>query len=143
MPHHAMELRVFYEDTDAVGVMYHARYLSFAERGRTEAMRAFGAPVSGLLEQHGLSFLVSDLRIAYRRALHLDDLVTVTTSLSRLGAVRCRLRQTIGCVGTVGADMEVTLACIRVSDLRPARIPSPWRDVLERLGSAGDEQFVA
>ena len=143
MPRHDAEFRVYYEDTDAGGVMYHATYLAFAERGRTEAMRSLGAPVAALLNDFGLGFFVSDLRIAYRRPVHLDDLVQVTTWLQSLGGARARLRQSLTCEGTVAADLEVTLACIRVADNKPARIPPLWRGVLERLVSDAAEQFVS
>ncbi|WP_428391382.1 YbgC/FadM family acyl-CoA thioesterase [Lichenicoccus sp.] len=143
MPRHDAEFRVYYEDTDAGGVMYHAKYLAFAERGRTEAMRSLGAPVSDLLDNFGLGFFVSALRIAYRRPVRLDELVRVTTWLQSLGGARCRLRQSITCEGTVAADLEVTLACIRVADNKPARIPPLWRGVLGGLVSDAAEQFVS
>ena len=141
MPHHDLAIRVYYEDTDSGGVMYHAQYLAFAERARTEAMRALGAPVSDLLRSHGLAFLVSELRIAYRRPLLLDDLVTVRTALRELGAARARLRQSFSCKGASSADLDVTLACVRMSDGRPSRIPLLWRDVLGSLVSPDAEQF--
>jgi acyl-CoA thioester hydrolase len=143
MPRHDVAIRVYYEDTDSGGVMYHAQYLAFAERGRTEAMRSLGAPVSALLREHGLGFFVSDLRIAYRRPVRLDDLVVVTTWLRELGAARARLRQCLSCDGAVSANLDVTLACVRVGDQKPARIPSLWRDVLGGLVSAESEQFVS
>ena len=143
MPRHDIAFRVYYEDTDAGGVMYHANYLAFAERGRTEAMRSLGAPVSDLLADCGLGFFVSDVRISYRRPVRLDDLVMVTTWLRELGGARCRLRQSLTCNGAVAADLEVELACIRVADLKPARIPPLWRDVLCDLVSPGTEQFVS
>ncbi len=143
MPRHDIAFRVYYEDTDAGGVMYHAKYLAFAERGRTEAMRSLGAPVSDLLRDHGIGFFISDVRISYLRPVRLDDLVTVTTWLRELGGARCRLRQSLTCDGWVAANLEVTLACIRVADNKPARIPPLWRDVLGGLVSGEAEQFVS
>jgi acyl-CoA thioester hydrolase len=143
VPHHDLSIRVYYEDTDSGGVMYHAQYLAFAERARTEAMRALGAPVSDLLRDHGLGFVLSDLRIAYRRPLRLDDLVTVTTVLRDLGAARARLRQSFCSNGVASAELEVTLACVRVPDHRPARIPARWREVLGRLDDKEPEQFLS
>ena len=143
MPRHDIAFRVYYEDTDAGGVMYHAKYLAFAERGRTEAMRSLGAPVNELLADFGIGFFVGDLRISYRRPLRLDDLVTVTTWLRELGGARCRLRQSLTCQGALAASLEVTLACIRVIDHKPARIPPLWRGVLEGLVSDEAEQFAS
>ncbi len=143
MPRHDVAFRVYYEDTDAGGVVYHAQYLAFAERGRTEAMRSLGAPVAALREEFGLGFVVRDVQISYRRPVRLDDLLTVTTWLRELGGARLRMRQSLTCNGAVAADMEVELACIRVVDLKPARIPPLWRDVLCDLVSPGTEQFVS
>ncbi len=143
MPRHDVDFRVYYEDTDAGGVVYHAQYLAFAERGRTEAMRSLGAPVAALREEFGLGFVVRDVRISYRRPVRLDDLLTVTTWLRELGGARLRMRQSLSCNGAVAAELEVELACIRVADLKPARIPPLWRDVLCDLVSPRTEQFVS
>ncbi len=139
MRRHDIAFRVYYEDTDAGGVVYHARYLAFAERGRTEAMRFLGAPVSALEADFGLGFFVRNLQISYRSPVRLDDLVTVTTWLRGLGGARLRMRHRITANEAVAADLEVELACIRIADLRPARIPQRWRDVLGRLVSGDSE----
>ena len=143
MPRHDVAFRVYYEDTDAGGVMYHASYLAFAERGRTEAMRSLGAPVADLLNGFGIGFFVAEVKISYLRPVRLDDLVMVTTWLRELGGARCRLRQSLTCKGAVAANLEVTLACIRVADNKPARIPPLWRGVLAALVSDESEQFVS
>lgn len=143
MPRHDISFRIYYEDTDAGGVVYHAKYLAFAERGRTEAMRWLGAPVSALQADFGLGFFVRDLRITYRSPVRLDDLVTVTTWLREMTGARLRMRHSVTANGLVAADLDVELACIRVADLRPARIPQLWRDVLGGLVSAETEPFVS
>jgi acyl-CoA thioester hydrolase len=143
MSRHDVTFRVYYEDTDAGGLMYHAKYLAFAERGRTEAMRSLGAPVAALADAFGLGFVVRDLQIRYRRPVRPDDLVTVTTWLRELGAARCRLWQSLSCDHAVAAELEVELTCIRIADFRPARIPPLWRDVLGGLVSPEGEQFVS
>ena len=143
MPRHDITFRVYYEDTDAGGVMYHAKYLAFAERGRTEAMRSLGAPVAALFDDFGLGFVVRDLSIRYHRLVRPDDLVTVTTWLSELGGARCRLRQSLACRDEVAAELKVELACIRMADFKPSRIPPLWREVLGGLISAKSEQFVS
>ena len=143
MARHDITFRVYYEDTDAGGVMYHAKYLAFAERGRTEAMRSLGAPVADLLDKFGLGFVVRDLSIRYHRLVRPDDLLTVTTWLSELGGARCRLRQSLSCNDAVAAELKVELACIRMNDFKPSRIPPLWRDVLGALVSSKSEQFVS
>jgi acyl-CoA thioester hydrolase len=99
--------------------------------------------VSDLQADFGLGFFVRDLQIRYRSPVRLDDLVTVTTWLRELGGARLRMRQSVTANGSVAADLEVELACIRVADQRPARIPQLWRDVLGCLVSAESEQFVS
>ncbi|MBB2200044.1 YbgC/FadM family acyl-CoA thioesterase [Gluconacetobacter tumulisoli] len=130
---HGITFRIYYEDTDAGGVVYHARYLAFAERARTEAIRGLGQPVSALLEDYGLAFVVQHAAIGYRQSLRLDDLVTVTTRLTELGSASCRLEQLFLLGRTRCAEMDIRLACIRVSDGRPARFPPLWRDLLGGL----------
>jgi len=143
MPRHDADFRVYYEDTDAGGVMYHAQYLALAERGRTEAMRSLGAPVAELIRDFGLGFVVRDVRISYRRPVRLDDLVTVSTWLRELGGASMRMRQSLKCNKQVAADLEVELACIRVANFRPARIPALWRNVLSGLVNPDAEQFLS
>lgn len=130
MPSHEVRFRVYYEDTDAGGVMYHARYLAFAERARSEALRDAGASAASLAERHGIVFAVRRLSAEYLRPLRLDDLVTITTESLELRSASARLRQTLAANDTVAAVLEVTLAAIRVPDMRPMRIPEPWASLL-------------
>ncbi len=132
MPAHRCAFRVYYEDTDAGGVMYHAQYLAFAERGRSEALREAGVPATTLLEGHGIAFVVRRLQAEYLRPLRLDDLVTVETVLLERRAASLRLRQTLS-AATVAAILDVTVATVRVADLRPVRLPEPWTTVLDGL----------
>ena len=123
---HEAHFRVYYEDTDAGGVMYHAQYLAFAERARSEALRDAGATAASLAERHGIVFVVRRLSIEYLRPLRLDDLVTVTTTLVSRGGASLRLAQTLAADGLPRATLDVTLATIRASDGRPVRLPEPW-----------------
>ncbi|MFT8676175.1 MAG: YbgC/FadM family acyl-CoA thioesterase [Acetobacter sp.] len=134
---HTMDLRVYYEDTDAGGIMYHARYLAFAERARTEAIRSRGMPASELLREYGLVFIVRDARLSYRAPLRLDDVATLTTRLMTLGAASCTLEQIVTRGSDLCATVEVGLACVRAADGRPARFPPPWRALLQKL-AVGD-----
>ncbi len=134
MPPHRASFRVYYEDTDAGGVMYHARYLAFAERARSEALRDAGVPAALLAERHGIVFAVRRLSVEYLRPLRLDDLVTVTTEPLERRAASARLRQMLIADAGPAATLELTLAAIRMRDLRPVRIPEPWADVLRPAG---------
>ena len=138
MPAHRCAFRVYYEDTDAGGVMYHAQYLAFAERGRSEALREAGVPATALLERHGIAFVVRRLQAEYLRPLRLDALVTVETVLAERRAASLRLRQTLSAQTPsagdgVAAVLDVTVATVRLADLRPVRLPEPWATVLDGL----------
>lgn len=137
MVQHNIDFRIYYEDTDAGGVVYHARYLGLAERARTEAIRAQGRSASDLLADYGLAFVVRQATIDYRAPLRLDDIVRVTTRLTELGAASCRLWQEFHRVedgaGTGCGTLDVRLACVRAADGRAARFPPPWRDLLRAL----------
>ena len=118
-------IRVYWEDTDAGGVVYHGSYLRFLERGRSEWLRALGLDQSRLKDERGLVFVVSAVSLSFRRPARLDDELLVGCSLSsRLGA-SLRFAQTI----TRGPDAELVLeadvqvACVSASLFRPRPIP--------------------
>ena len=127
---HTLEIRVYYEDTDAGGIVYHARYLAFAERARTEAMRSGGASHDELATQHGLIFVVRHAEMDYLRPARLDDLLVVTTQTVALGGASIVVRQTFAVGERPIGVLQVKLACIRHADGRPARIPERWRTAL-------------
>ena len=127
---HTHPIRVYYEDTDAGGIVYHARYLAFAERARTEAMRAAGAPHDELATRHGLIFVVRRVEMDYLRPARLDDLLVVTTQTVALGGASLKLRQSFASGGRQLGVLQAKLACIRQSDGRPARIPLRWHKAL-------------
>ena len=127
---HRHEIRVYYEDTDAGGIVYHARYLAFAERARTEAMRAGGAAHDELATRHGLIFVVRRAEMDYLRPARLDDQLVVTTRTVALGGASLRVRQDCAVGESPIGVLQVKLACIRQADGRPARIPDPWRGAL-------------
>ena len=104
--------RVYYEDTDAGGVVYHARYLAFAERARTEALRDAGVPHDELATQHGLIFVVRRVEMDYWRPARLDDLLVVTTQTVALGGASLTVRQGFA-VGDVRiGTLQAKLACV-------------------------------
>lgn len=133
MTSHRIDFRVYYEDTDAGGVVYHARYLAFAERARTEAIRSFGMAASDLLRDYGLAFVVRQATLDYLMPARLDDVLSIETRLVDLKAASCTLEQGIYRDEDLLVPLSVRLACIRVEDGRPARFPPSWRDLLTRL----------
>ena len=122
---HTHAVRVYYEDTDAGGVVYHARYLAFAERARTEALRDAGAPHAALMAGHGLAFVVRRAEMDYLRPARLDDVLDIVTGPWVLGGARVTVAQRIERSGQPLVTLRVVLAAVG-ADGRPARIPSRW-----------------
>jgi acyl-CoA thioester hydrolase len=129
---HRYAIRVYYGDTDAGGVVYHANYLRYAERARTEALRDLGCPHADMVDQFGVMFMVRGLEVDYERGARLDDSLTVDTDVLEVGGVTVRLLQTIRNKDGVCATLAVRLACVRLEGNKPGRIPPLWR---ERLGA--------
>jgi acyl-CoA thioester hydrolase len=131
---HLYYFRVYYEDTDAGGVVYHANYLRFAERARTEALRDAGVPHAEMAEQHGLIFMVRRTNLDYLAPGRLDDALVVATRCVALGAATVELEQTVRhCDGLVLVVCRLQLACLRAADFRPKRIPPRWRSALRHM----------
>ena len=135
MKAHRYPVRVYYEDTDAGGIVYHANYLRFAERGRTEALRDLGVPHAEMSALHGLFFMVRRIKVDYLAPARLDDSLVVETKTLAVGGATVELRQDVVRAGdeVLLARIELQLVCGRISDQRPARIPSRWREAMLRL----------
>ena len=133
---HAYTLRVYYEDTDAGGVVYHASYLRFAERARTEALRDLGIPHAALVARFALMFVVRRIKVDYLRPARVDESLTVTTESLAVGGASVVLRQEVrGGAGTC-AVLEVQLACVPPNGDKPARLPAEWRRALVAMRDA-------
>lgn len=139
---HFYAVRVYYEDTDAGGIVYHANYLRFAERARTEALRAMGVPHAEMVGQFNLMFVVRRIEVDYQRPARLDDSLTVVTESLRVGGASLLLRQDVRGRSGACALLKVDLACVRLGDNRPGRIPPRWRDALSAMRDAGAGQRV-
>jgi acyl-CoA thioester hydrolase len=126
---HRFPVRIYYEDTDFSGNVYHAAYLKFFERGRTEFLRERGIHHSELAEQ-GIAFAVRSMEISYDGAARIDDQLTVTTEVAALTGVRLTLTQAILRDGVVLTRANVVVVAIKTSG-GPARMP---KDLLERFG---------
>lgn len=126
---HTMKLRVYYEDTDAGGIVYHANFLKFAERGRTEMMRALGFAHSEIAAETGIVFTVRRVAADYLLPARLDDLLRVETRIVEIGGARLRLDQRVRRDGVLLASLDITVACIG-PDGRPRRIPPALRAAL-------------
>jgi len=133
---HAYTLRVYYEDTDAGGVVYYANYLRFAERARTEALRDLGIPHAALVARYGLMFVVRRVKVDYLRPARLDASLTVVTEPLAVGGASVLLRQEVRDGTFCCAVLEVQLACVPPNGDKPARLPPPWRSALTGMRDA-------
>lgn len=124
-------VRIYYEDTDAGGIVYHASYLRFAERGRSEWLRENGLiKNSELLGKHGFHFVVRHITIDYLAPAHLDDLLHVETSVVDLGNASFTMQQQIMRDGLMIADLKVVLVCINAGG-KAVRVPDVLRNIFE------------
>lgn len=135
---HRYSFRAYYEDTDAGGVVYHANYLRYAERARTEALRDAGIPHAELVANHGVMFMVHRAEIDYVRPAMLDDLLIVETETVEVGGATVTLRQVVRGPNGICADLRIKLACVRIDGNKAARIPSRWRDAMSVLHDDDD-----
>src|ERR1700760_681040 len=127
---HRYDVRVYYEDTDAGGVAYHASYLRFAERARTEALRAAGIPHAELLEGFTLMFVVRRMEVDYLRPARLDESLTVVTEMLEVGGASVTVRQDVRGPEGSCAVLTARLACVKPGAGKPGRLPQRWRSVL-------------
>lgn len=116
-------VRVYYEDTDAGGVVYYANYLKFIERARTEWLRAGGFEQTDLAEQHGVAFVVRSAAIDYLKPARFNDSLQVTVELIKVGAGHIDLVQRVMRADELLARAAVKIACIGLRSFRPVRIP--------------------
>ncbi|MFP4098549.1 MAG: tol-pal system-associated acyl-CoA thioesterase [Alphaproteobacteria bacterium] len=120
---HKVNYRVYYEDTDAGGIVYHARYLHFAERGRTELLRSVGYENQKLHDELGLVFVVRNMDIHFQATSRLDDLLSVETCITEIKNSSFRMRQQIMRDDQNIVGLDVLLVCVSVKDYKPIRMP--------------------
>ncbi len=117
-----LTVRVYYEDTDAGGIVYHAAYLRFAERGRTEFVRKLGIDQQQLRAETGSGFVVTSLTIDYLKPAFLDDNLTITTEIERIRPASVNFKQTVARESQIIAHLKVRVACLD-GDGRLTRLP--------------------
>jgi len=132
---HALPLRVYYEDTDFSGVVYHASYLRFLERGRTEFIRALGIDQADLHAADGFAFVVRRMTIDWLRPARMDDCISIETRPLALKGASLELAQRVLRGGEV--LLEATVLVVGVAGGRPVRLPADLRRRLETATSAG------
>jgi acyl-CoA thioester hydrolase len=124
-------VRVYYQDTDAGGIVYHANYLNFAERARAEALRAMGIPHVEMVRQFGVMFVVRRIAMDYQRPARLDEELRIETQVIAVGGATANLRQDFWRDSDSLAVLEVGLGCARPETGRAVRMPAPWRTRLQ------------
>jgi acyl-CoA thioester hydrolase len=129
---HRFAVRVYFEDTDAGGVVYHASYLRFMERARSDMLRLLAIDQRGALEGGEGVYMVAALAIRYRLPGKLDDALVVGSRLSEIRAASCLVHQRVMRDGEVLTEADVTVAFI-ASDGKPRRQPRAWVEKFERL----------
>lgn len=128
---YSFPVRVYFENTDAGGVVYHAEYLRFLERARTEWLRHLGFDHQALARIHRIVFVVSAIAADFVKPARLDDMVAVSVKLETLGKVRSVFEQEIRREGEVLVKAKVTVACLNGQSFKPAEIPEPLRRKME------------
>ena len=129
---HRFALRAYYEDTDLSGVVYHANYLRWFERARSDLVRLIGIDQRAAQERGEGTYAVLDLAIRYRAPARLDDAVLIETTAEELGAASCRLLQRAFRDETLLAEMRVKVGFVG-PDGRPKRQPPEWRAGFARM----------
>lgn len=127
-------VRVYYEDTDAGGVVYYANYLAYMERARTEWLRALGFEQPQLAASHGVLFVVRSVAIDYLRPSRFNDSLQVTVEVVNVGGSRIRFLQRVLRDDEDIARAEVDVVCVDTGSLRPARMPREMREKMETTG---------
>ncbi len=126
---HVWPVRVYYEDTDAAGIVYYANYLRFAERARTEMLRSIGGEHRALLDSHGLVFAVRRCTADYLVPARLDDSLEVRSRLLEVGGASMTAEQVVCREAEILVRMEVRLACMGRNG-RAIRMPASVRSAL-------------
>ncbi len=124
-------LRVYYEDTDAAGVVYYANYLKFLERARTEWLRALGFELPEIERDFRRVFVVRHVSIDFFQPARLGDALAATVAITEAGRSRLRLQQEVRRGEDVLVRAQVTLACLDTLRWRPAAMPEPLSSALE------------
>jgi acyl-CoA thioester hydrolase len=125
----SLPVRVYFQDTDAGGVVYHANYLNFMERTRTEWLRSHGYSNAGLMKEFGVVFVVRSMKLDYLKPALLDDLLEVTAQVKDVGRSRITLLQSVRRASEsqteaeVLTEAEVHLVCVSLESFKPVSVP--------------------
>jgi acyl-CoA thioester hydrolase len=116
-------VRVYYQDTDAGGVVFHAQYLAFMERARSELLNANGIDLARFVERHGVLFVVHEIHVKYHLPARLNDLLSVSAEVGKMGRASFVFRQTVERGAELLVEADVSLALVDRNRMKPARMP--------------------
>ncbi len=126
---YALPIRVYFQDTDAGGVVFHASYVNFLERARTEWLRdCYGYSNAGLMKEFGVVFVVRSLKLDYLKPALLDDLLSVTAEIKETGRTRVALLQNVMRGEEVLMEAEIHLVCVSLENFKPVGVPDVLRN---------------
>ena len=125
-------MRIYWEDTDAAGIVFYANYLKFFERARTEWLRSLGFGQEALRTDAGIAFVVSETRLRYRRPARLDDVIDVSVAVAHLGQASLEIAQEARRADELLADGTIRIGCVELGTFRPCRIPNEIRLSIHR-----------
>ncbi len=124
---HKMDLRIYYQDTDAGGIVYHSNYLDYAERARSEFLREVGLPVNVLLERD-VAFVIKKAELTYKSPARLDDLLTVHTSIGEIRGASMVMHQIVKRGDTDLVDIVLQVVFVSPKTMAPIRIPANLKE---------------
>jgi acyl-CoA thioester hydrolase len=127
----SIPVRVYYQDTDAGGVVFHGQYLSFMERARTELLNEAQIDLARFAEEKGILFLVHELKVKYHLPARLNDLLGVTAEVATIGRASMRFRQRVERGAALLVEGDVTVALVDRQRMRPVRIPQELEQALK------------
>lgn len=126
---YSLPIRVYFQDTDAGGVVYHASYVNFLERARTEWLREYyGYSNGALMKEFGVVFVVRSLKLDYLKPALLDDLLSVTAQIRDTGRSRVTLLQNVMRGEETLVEAEIHLVCVSMDTFKPVSVPEILRD---------------
>lgn len=126
-------VRVYYEDTDAAGLVYHGNFLKFMERARTEWLRELGHSQGDLRDTAGMVFVVRHMELDFLRPARLDQLLEVTARVARCGGASMRMEQSVFHDAELLCSAVVDVVCIDAATLKPKRLPEFIREELDHV----------
>ena len=125
-----LAVRIYWEDTDAAGIVFYANYLKFFERARTEWLRSLGFDQERLRAETGIAFVVAETAVRYRLPARLDDMLDITVRVAHLGQASLKLTQEAWRGKDLLAEGTIRVGCVELGTFRPQRVPD---DILSKI----------